>query len=134
MAQLSFVKKIHQRAESPKAPSGSGRSSKWDKLTFDDLVFVPAQLEKRPIDYFRQEIEKINSQTVVGKRSKKPFTIEIPIVVAAMSFGALSERAKLAIAKASPKIASETRSFLYSFRCRQRIFRPLFTFLYYQHI
>ncbi len=101
MAQPSFVKEIQKRAESPKAPSGSGRSAKWNKFNFDDLIFVPAQLAKRPIDYFRQEIEKINSQTVVGKRSKKPFTLEIPIVVAAMSFGALSETAKLAIAKAS---------------------------------
>jgi len=102
MAQPSFVKKIQQRAESPKVPSGSGRSSKWDKVSFDDLVFVPAQLEKRPIDYFRQEeIEKISSKTIVGKRSKRPITLEIPIVVAAMSFGALSETAKLAIAKAS---------------------------------
>lgn len=76
----------------------SGRSLKWDKINFADLVFVPAQLAKRPVDYFT---EKISSQTVIGARSKKPLKLKTPVLIGAMSFGALSDRAKTALARAS---------------------------------
>ena len=59
---------------------------------------MPAQLAKRPVDYFK---EKINSSAIIGKKSKQPIKIDIPIAVAAMSFGALSKNAKLSLAKAS---------------------------------
>jgi len=91
-----WVKKIQDRTN--KVPIVSGRSEKWQRNFFDDLIFVPAQLFKRPVDYFR---EKINSKTIVGKNSKKPIEIETPIVFGAMSFGALSREAKTALAKAS---------------------------------
>jgi glutamate synthase domain-containing protein 2 len=64
----------------------------------DELVFVPAQLAKRPVDYFK---ENINSKTILGKSSKKPVQIDVPILIAAMSFGALSKEAKTALAKGS---------------------------------
>jgi glutamate synthase domain-containing protein 2 len=76
----------------------SGRSKKTGQVNWEDLIFLPAQLAKRPVDYFK---EKINSATIIGKKSKHPIKIDIPIVVAAMSFGALSKNAKLALAKAS---------------------------------
>ena len=79
-------------------PVASGRSNKFGKVGFEDLVFVPAQLAKRPVDYFK---EKISSQTIVGKNSKKPLKLETPIIIGAMSFGALSREAKIALAKAS---------------------------------
>lgn len=79
-------------------PVSGGRSNKLGKITFDDLVFVPAQLSKRPVDYFK---EKISSRTLLGRLSKKPIEIETPIVIGAMSFGALSRESKIALAKAS---------------------------------
>ena len=82
-------------------PIASGRSNKFGKLDFDDLVFVPAQLSKRPVDYFR---EKINSETTIGKTSEKPLKVRTPILIGAMSYGALSKEAKICLAKAS-KIA-----------------------------
>ncbi len=92
-----FVKKIQKRL-GDKVPVASNRGEKYGKLSFDDLVFVPAQLSKRPVDYFK---EKISAKTIVGKHSKKPIEIETPIVFGAMSFGALSKEAKIALAKAS---------------------------------
>ena len=91
-----FIKEIQKRVQG--VPIASGRGNKFGKVSFDDLVFVPAQLAKRPVDYFK---EKISSTTIIGKRSKKPIKLETPIIIAAMSFGALSKEAKIALAKAS---------------------------------
>jgi len=93
---MSPVKEIQDRTK--KVPISSGHSNKFGKISFDDLVFLPAQLNKRPVDYYR---EKIGSKTVVGKNSKKPIEIETPIIIGAMSFGALSREAKIALSKAS---------------------------------
>lgn len=90
------IRKIRERTK--KIPVYGGRTEKAKKNGFEDLTFVPAQLAKRPIDYFR---ENISSKTIIGKNSKKPITLETPIIIGAMSFGALSIEAKTALAKAS---------------------------------
>ena len=41
----------------------------------------------------------INSELVIGPEAKKPLRLSIPLFVSDMSFGALSEEAKLALAK-----------------------------------
>lgn len=92
----NFSREIQKRTRG--LPLTSGHSNKWGRMSFDDLVFVPAQLNRRPVDYYK---EKISSKTVIGSSSKKPIEIETPIVFGAMSFGALSREAKTALAKAS---------------------------------
>lgn len=95
----NWVKEIQERTK--KVPISSGRSNKWElrpQISFDDLVFVPAQLAKKPVDYY---FEKINTKTVLGKFSKKPIEIETPVVIGAMSFGAISKEAKIVLSKAS---------------------------------
>lgn len=92
----SWIKEIQLRTE--KVPISSGRSDKAGKISFDDLVFVPAQLAKKPVDYFR---DGIATNTIVGKNSKKPIELQTPIIIGAMSFGALSRQAKIALSKAS---------------------------------
>ncbi len=92
----NWIKEIQDRTKG--IPISSGRSNKTGKISFDDLVFVPAQLAKKPVDYFT---EKINSKTIIGKNSKKPIELNTPIIIGAMSFGALSKEAKIALAKAS---------------------------------
>ncbi len=91
-----WVKEIQDRTK--KIPVSSGRSNKFNRVSFDDLVFVPAQLAKRPVDYYREEI---SSKTIIGKCSKKPIELKTPIIIGAMSFGALSKEAKITLAKAS---------------------------------
>jgi glutamate synthase domain-containing protein 2 len=91
-----FVKEIQKRIKG--IPIASGRGRIYGKISFDDLIFVPAQLAKRPVDYYK---EKISSKTVIGKNSKKPIELETPIIFGAMSFGAISKEAKIALAKAS---------------------------------
>ena len=94
--EQNWLKEVQDRVK--KIPVASGHSNKWNKVSFDDLVFLPGQLAKKPVDYYR---EKIKAETVVGKQSKKPITLSVPIIIGAMSFGALSKEAKIALAKGS---------------------------------
>ena len=96
MMDQNWIKEIQDRTGGISV--SSGRSNKAGKVSFDDLVFVPAQLAKNPVDYFKEEI---SSKTIIGKRSKKPIELKAPIIIGAMSFGALSKEAKIALAKAS---------------------------------
>ena len=67
-----------------------------DKATlFDKIVFVPGQLSRPPL----LSDEKVNTSVTIGKNCKKPVTIETPIIIGAMSFGALSKSAKIALAR-----------------------------------
>ncbi|HHT19491.1 MAG: glutamate synthase-related protein [Methanobacterium sp.] len=64
--------------------------------TFDDLVVVPAQASRPPIDKYR---EPCNTRVVLGTRyAENPLVIDTPIMIAGMSFGALSKEAKIALA------------------------------------
>lgn len=99
MGEAAWINEIKKRIE--RVPVRSGRSSKSGKISFDDMTFIPAQLSKRPIDYFK---EKINSGTVYGRKSKKPVNIGVPVVFGAMSFGALSKEAKIALAKGASMV------------------------------
>ena len=62
---------------------------------WDDIQFVTAQLARRPLldDY------PVSSETVIGPNAAKPLHLDIPMFVSDMSFGSLSEEAKVALAK-----------------------------------
>jgi glutamate synthase domain-containing protein 2 len=71
---------------------------------FDDLMILPGQLTRMPLDTYR---ENCDTRTVLGKRfAKKPLVIETPIMIAGMSYGALSKEAKIALAKASKLVGT----------------------------
>jgi len=76
----------------PAAAMGVPRDSlpKWD-----DLQFVVGQLHKLPL----LDDEAVGTDLVIGRNAKKPLHLEIPLFVSDMSFGALSEEAKVALAK-----------------------------------
>ncbi len=62
---------------------------------WDDLQVMAAQMATKPL------LENINVETelVIGPEAKKPLRLKIPLFVSDMSFGALSEEAKIALAK-----------------------------------
>ncbi|MEM3041005.1 MAG: glutamate synthase-related protein [Nitrososphaerota archaeon] len=69
---------------------------------FDDLVFLCAQTSRPPIDHYR---EPCNTETIIGTRfAERPLRLKAPIIIGAMSFGAISKEAKLAVAKAASKV------------------------------
>jgi glutamate synthase domain-containing protein 2 len=102
-----WINKIKQRALSGKPLLSGGRSVKWNKVSFDDLVFVPAQLATRPVDYFKEEIA---TETIIGKKCERPLRLKIPILISAMSFGAVSKEVKIALARASSALGTATNT------------------------
>ncbi len=76
----------------PSSAMGVPRDSlpKWD-----DLQFVVGQLHKLPL----LDDEPVGTDIVVGPNAKRPLRLDIPLFVSDMSFGALSEEAKVALAK-----------------------------------
>ena len=62
---------------------------------WDDLQFVVGQLHKLPL----LDEEPVGTDLVIGPNAAKPLRLEIPLFVSDMSFGALSEEAKIALAK-----------------------------------
>ncbi len=62
---------------------------------WDDIQFVTAQLHKPPL----LDDASVGTEVVVGPSARKPLRLEIPLLVSDMSFGALSEEAKVALAK-----------------------------------
>ena len=62
---------------------------------WDDIQILPAQLARKPL----AEETVVGSELVIGPNAKKPLRLKIPIFVTDMSFGALSEEAKTALAR-----------------------------------
>lgn len=71
---------------------------------YDDLMILPSQLTRMPIDTYREDCE---TRVVLGGRfAKKPLIIETPVMIAGMSYGALSKEAKIALSKATQKVGT----------------------------
>ncbi|MCF8719478.1 glutamate synthase-related protein [Nitrospina gracilis] len=62
---------------------------------WDDIQILTAQFSNQPL----QEKIEVGTEVVIGPRAKKPLTLKIPLLVSDMSFGALSEEAKIALAQ-----------------------------------
>ncbi len=62
---------------------------------WSDIQFLPAQLASRPL----LDNEEVATKVVIGPKAKKPLTLDIPLFVSDMSFGALSREAKIALSK-----------------------------------
>lgn len=62
---------------------------------WDDLQIMVAQMATKPL----MEDTEVSTELVIGPEAKKPLTLKIPLFVSDMSFGALSEEAKIALAR-----------------------------------
>ncbi len=62
---------------------------------WDDIQILTAQFHHQPL----QEDTPVGTELIIGPNAKKPLRLEIPIFVSDMSFGALSEEAKVALAR-----------------------------------
>ncbi|MDH3442264.1 MAG: glutamate synthase-related protein, partial [Gammaproteobacteria bacterium] len=95
---VKFIRKLSNEGLSkvghhgPSAAMGVPRDSlpKWD-----DLQFVVGQLHKLPL----LDDEDVRTDLIIGPNAEKPLRLDIPLFVSDMSFGALSEEAKVALAK-----------------------------------
>lgn len=95
---VKFIRKLADEGLSkvghhgPAAAMGVPRDSlpKWE-----DLQFVVGQLHKLPL----LDDEPVETDIVIGPNANKPLKLAIPLFVSDMSFGALSEEAKVALSK-----------------------------------
>lgn len=103
---LQNVVETNLRASQGKAitrPMGSPK--KFPSL--DDLVFTFAQIYNMPTPLE----EVIDTKVVIGKKAKRPFTVDIPIMIAPMAYGeALSKKAKIALAKGAALAGTSTNT------------------------
>ena len=94
-----FVTQIHELAahgldrvghHGPMAAMGVPRDQlpKWESIQL-----VTGQLAQLPL----LEDEPVATETVIGPAAKRPLVLDIPLFVSDMSFGALSEEAKVAL-------------------------------------
>lgn len=63
--------------------------------SWEDIQFITAQLHRAPL----LDDEPVASDVVIGPNAKRPLKLEIPLFVSDMSFGALSEPAKVALSR-----------------------------------
>lgn len=68
--------------------------SRRELPSWDGLQILTAQLAHKPL----LDDEAVGTELVIGPAAKKPLTMKIPIFVSDMSYGALSEEAKVALA------------------------------------
>ena len=62
---------------------------------WDDIQILPAQLARKPL----LDDAAVATNVTIGPRAAKPLHLKIPLFVSDMSFGALSEEAKVALAR-----------------------------------
>lgn len=61
---------------------------------WDELQIMAAQMATKPL----MEDRAVGTELVIGPEAKKPLALKIPLFVSDMSFGALSEEAKISLA------------------------------------
>ncbi len=66
---------------------------------WDDIQVLPAQLAVKPL----AEDVPIGTDVVIGGQARRPLRLEIPLLVSDMSFGSLSEEAKIALARGAER-------------------------------
>ena len=62
---------------------------------WDDLQLMVAQMATKPL----MDEDDVTTELVIGPEAKQPLALKIPLFVSDMSFGALSEEAKISLAK-----------------------------------
>lgn len=74
---------------------GSMGVPRKDLPHWDDIQILPAQMAQKPL----LDDHPVATDVVIGPRAKKPMSLNIPLFVSDMSYGALSEEAKTALSR-----------------------------------
>jgi len=71
-----------------------------DRLpSWDSIQLVTAQVARRPL----LDDEPVGTDVAIGRAAARPLRLELPVFVSDMSFGALSEEAKVALARGAER-------------------------------
>jgi len=93
-----YIQKLAREGLSKVGHHGPGSAmgvSLLELPRWEDIQFLTAQVHKLPL----MDDDPVGTQLIIGPEAKKPLVLDIPLLVSDMSFGALSEEAKLALAK-----------------------------------
>lgn len=93
---MRYMDLIHDLSKYPETII-SAMATDFPMPSWDDILILGNQLNPLPLD----EDVPVKTTTVIGPNAKKPLVIENPAFVSHMSFGAISEEAKEALAKGS---------------------------------
>jgi len=74
---------------------GSMGVPRKDLPHWDDIQILPAQMARKPL----LDNVPVRTSVTIGSRAEKPLKLDIPLFVSDMSYGALSEEAKIALAR-----------------------------------
>ncbi len=100
------IEEIQEKADLGRYQIRGQATKRRDLPSFDDLVFTPGGLSRAALEGYR---EKCDSTVVIGEgRVKRPLVLERPIMIAGMSFGALSVNAKRALGMAATRCGIST--------------------------
>ncbi len=92
----THMSSIHRMAESGSSDIEPMRS-KVPGISWNEILIKGAQLARLPLN----EEEPVSTTTVIGRNADQPLVIETPLYVTHMSFGALSQEAKIALSMGS---------------------------------
>ena len=101
-AEMSYIQQIATSGETVIEPAGAQTNlSPWS-----DVLVLAAQLSRQPLT----SSQPVNSEVVIGPNAKKPLTLESPLIVSHMSYGALTGETKVNIAKGAKQAHSAVGS------------------------
>ncbi len=87
-------------------PSGAMGVPRSKVPSWDDLQIVTAQLATAPL----LDDESVATGLTIGPSARRPLHLDIPIFVSDMSFGALSQEAKMALARGAERAGTAIAS------------------------
>ena len=93
-----YIKDLAQNGLKNHGRHGPSSSMGVDRNTlpkWEQIQFLPAQLSSRPL----LDEEPVSTKVIIGGKAKKPLSLDIPVFVSDMSFGALSREAKISLSK-----------------------------------
>ncbi|MFQ5784922.1 MAG: FMN-binding glutamate synthase family protein [Alphaproteobacteria bacterium] len=100
------IAEIQEKAEVGRYLIRGQATKRADLPSFDDLVFVPSGLSRVALEGYR---ERCDTRVAIGEgRCKRPLELDTPIMIAGMSFGALSVNAKRALGMAATRCGIST--------------------------
>lgn len=88
------MEEIHQMAVTGEVLDAA-MATRMPMPDWDSVLFLGAQLDPMPLE----AADPVDIRTIIGHRARKPMILEGPVYISHMSFGALSEEAKEALAK-----------------------------------
>ena len=100
-----YMADIHEMARTGESIIEPMRT-KAPVFSWDDILIKGAQLATLPLN----KDDAVNTQTVIGVNAARPLVLESPLYVTHMSYGALSEEVKIALAQGSAAAKTATCS------------------------